>query len=257
MLTLKKNLLYILLFGFLCITVQSVYSAAPDLYNGRVKYGTYHCVRNGGTCDYERYDNGEKFTGNVCPSFDKDIPFEEQNKKIADFLNSRYCNYTPSTIKKYKCKYNDGSATVYMQEGTIIAVKNSTSIERAQNQNFFDPNRCTEIKMEGDNSEPSPDTPNNNNVNNASQDENNNSDYISGNEVQIELAENEAEGSAVDRIPSLNNEITSLRNEVEELKKQIKSQEQSLNIMYIFLAILFIIILIYIFKSNNDPYKRL
>ena len=103
MFTTKRNLFYILFFSLLFITVQSAFSYTADLYDGRVKYGTYHCVKDGATCDFERYEGGSSAIGHACPPFDRSIKFEERNKIMADFLNSKYCKFTPTKIKKFNC----------------------------------------------------------------------------------------------------------------------------------------------------------
>ncbi len=263
MFKLKNNLLYILLFGLLCITMQGAYSY--DIYGGRVKYGTYHCVKDGETCNFERYEGGGQISGKACPPYDKNMKFEDRNEIMADFLNSQYCKFTPTNVKKYECRYDDGRASVYLKEGKVISANHSTTVERKNIQDFYIPNKCTERKMEGDNGEPPLKKHSiNNSSNNIPQDGNNSFNNISDDKYQTEYLKTSLEQSIKKETESLNEQIISLQNQIEPLKNEIntlKEQNHKLetyfHYMLGFIGIIFVIALIALSKSNNNPYKRL
>lgn len=274
MFKLKKNLLNIfLLFCLLCINIQGAYSYAADIYNGRVKNGSYHCIKDGATCDFERQEGGSLSWGSACPQYNKNLSQEENNKIMADFLNSKYCKYnqsatknTSSVIKKYNCNYDDGYATVFRQGEKVIVVNNPNNLKRAKLEDFYEPDKCTEGKLESDSYKPNATV---NTVNSGSDYTPNNNNNVPPNDTsyqkkQAELIKNTIGKSVQEETDILNKEITSLKEENQKLKKEITALKDKINIMeqyiyylVIFLAITFVLTLAAFFKSNNNPYHRL
>ena len=264
----KKNLLYILLFSFLFITVQSAYSYVADAYWGRVKYGTYNCIKDGKTCEFERYESSSTMHGEACPNFYRStVPYEVQKKVIADFLNSEYCKFTPTKVKKYKCRYRDGSADVYLKDGRVISASHSTMTPRTNLQDFYDSNKCTETQMEGDNGEPplksgsrnknSNYTPsqNNNSINYTPQNMNNDPNYKYYDKYQTDLINDKIEQSLTSKMIPVNDDINFLKNKIKSLEEKINQQEQYFQYLLISVAVILVISLVALYKSNN-PFNR-
>lgn len=271
MFRLKKNLVYILLFSLLCIIIPSANSYVADLYNGRVKYGSYHCVKNGETCDFERYESSSSMSGKACPPLDKNMTMEVRSKIEADFLNSKYCSFTPTKVKKYNCKYDDGSATVFIKEGKVISASHSPQLRRPNMQDLYIPNKCTEEKMQGDNGEPpvqeiirNRNNPFDKNSKYTTHENYMVSNYNSYYKYQMDFVKDTVKQSVTKetetynkKIKSLQKEVESLKTEINTLKNQSDSHEQYLNFQTIFLIVIFIIELIALIRSNRNPYNRL
>ena len=295
LLTIKRNFAYILFFSLLCIIIQSSYSYVADLFDGKVKYGTYHCVKDGTTCDFERYEGGSEMSGDACPSLDRNMKFEEYNKIRADFFSSKYCSFTPTKVKKYNCRYDVGSATVFVKEGKVISV--SSSLSRKNIQEYYEPNNCVESKMEGDNGEPpliknyndneskyNPFDPNHkSNISvkekepqqtpDIAKEKNNVEKHIEKKEVEQSIEKDMVEISLEkapmeqpikkeiepfdEKITSLQNEVEALKSEINILKEQNTEQKQYSGYQFIFLVIAFVLSLIALFKSKNNPYNKL
>ena len=256
----KKNLLFVLLFGLILGNIPSAYSIA-DLYNGRVKYGTYHCVKDGETCDFERHEGSSTSSGRACPEHISGEDYKAYNQKMADFLSSPYCQFTPTRVKKYECRYDVGYATVYMENGKVKSASFDPNMPKRDLQTFYEPDKCVEKPMEGDNGEPplvrnnrqnSPgNNLSNNNLPNADSFNNNNIYYHQS------LVEYTIEQSVKKETAPINEKIASLQKETDSLKKQVHSLEQYLQYLIAFLVVIFIISLIALIKSNNNPYNRL
>ena len=240
----KNKFLLILLFCLIFGNLQSAYSNAASLYDGRVKFGTYNCSKDGETCHFEVYENHGSYSGGACPKRIKGENYKAEAARIADFLNSEYCSYTSTKIKKYKCSYDVGSATIYVEDGKVKSADYGfdPTPERI-GQLLYEPDKCTEVPM----NEPSFET-NDSSDNAVSNVSNNNENLI----------RNIVEQSVKKETEALNEKITSLQNETDILKKKMHLAEQNFNYLFILLIIIFIISLIALFKSNNNnPYRRL
>ncbi len=258
----KKKIIYFLLFSLLCFTAQSAYSYVADGYNGRVKYGTYNCLKNGKVCYFERFEGSAEMRGDGCPQFEKDMKYEDHKKILADFLNSEYCKFTPTNAKKYNCKYDIGSATIIMVDGKVKSASHSDRVKRANLQDFYESDKCVEAPMEGDNGEPPLDKP----QIKRSHKKNRNDDFVSFyNENLPQQMKEMYINSLKSEVNTHDKEIKSIKNDIESLKKEIKNlkeknslYEQYFQYMMVFVAIIFVIALIALFKSNNNnPYNRL
>lgn len=124
MYTFKKNwLLFSLLFSFLFITVQSVYSYTADIYKERVKYGT-----DGVTCDFERYEGGSQMVGDAYPKFS---PFNTNiNSNSKSNQNNPNNNYTPNNNYAQNNNYNYESVKQYQKTLVNDEVKKSIKEEK-------------------------------------------------------------------------------------------------------------------------------
>ena len=155
--------LFSILFIFSVIAIQNAYSYHYDEFKGRVKFGTYHCTKDGQTCNFERLENTTTYSGAACPRFEVEEnisteKFMEErdrfNELMADFLNSEYCTFTPTNVKKYVCNYDIGYATIYIKDGKVVSASHDPDMPKRDLQDFYEPNNCVEAQMEGDNGEP-------------------------------------------------------------------------------------------------------
>lgn len=250
----KKKLLFISIFSLIFATTLSAYSSYYDNY-GIAKFGTYHCVKNGKTCEIKRYGSSSSYVGKACPPY---IEGEKKSyeAKIVDFINSQHCTFEPPKTKKYECRYdNGGYAIVYVDNGQVNSVNSNSNIDKKDLQSFYEPDKCVEKPLQENNGE-RPNTPDSSN--NPSFDNSNDSGYTPYTpSYDPNLNKDTIEQSVKKETESLNQQIKSLQNEIDILKKEIHSLEQYVNYMIVFLVIIFAISLIALLKSINNPYNRL
>ncbi|MBQ9245475.1 hypothetical protein IJ182_04315 [bacterium] len=236
----KRNLIYISFFSLMFLTVQRAYSYVSNFHDGYIKYGIYHCVKDGRTCDLERYEGHYSMQGDACPLFDAKRSFEENDKNSIEFFNSKYCQYTPTNVKKYRCKNGHSYTTVFTKDGQVISAGNEKNKESEYLQKFYNPNNCTEEVMMGDNPDPYKTTTTNNNEINTTR-----------------LLIKEETEPIYNEINFLKEEIESLYKEIRFLKNENNSQKICLQYLFIILVIVFMVALRALFKSNNNPDNKL
>jgi len=111
-------------------------------------YGDYRCYKDGETCDYYIYENTSGSQGRACPKHKQGADYDVEMDVLADFLSSKYCYFTPTRVKKYNCYHSFGHITIYRKDGRVISV--TGSFPRSMDiQDTYQPDKCTEVQMEG------------------------------------------------------------------------------------------------------------
>ena len=137
----KKSLLTIAFLLF--ISTSSAFSRSRFF---DLEYGDYNCIKNGETCEYYTFESGSGGYGNACPLSQKGESVDEHFDRLADFLTSEYCHFTPTRIKKYECSYDFGHLTVYRKDGRVFSVTGSFPKEMSMDDTY-EPSHCTQVQM--------------------------------------------------------------------------------------------------------------
>ena len=237
----KKNLLFILCFGLFFIVAQSAYSNTSN---------NFHCVKDGKTCDFINLGrNYVAQNGDACLRKTANMSTEEYIRMINDF-HSKYCKPNPAKLKKYSCSSDSGEVSVYMQEGRVVAVADYSFLSTERLQSYYAPDKCTEIEIEEDAEAPIEQSNQNDKLNdtqNYSQDDSN----------QFESVNNTILQSVREEIAPLDEKINYLQKEIETLKNENNALKQYYQYIFIILVIVLVISLAAIYKSNQNPDKRL
>ena len=239
---------------FICsiAVVQNAYSYHYDEYKGRVKYGTYHCVKDGKTCDFERIEGSASYGGDACPHFEvkenisKDKFIEERdkfNEQMADFLNSEYCTFTPSNVKKYVCNYDIGYATIYLKNGKVVSASYPNNMPERNLQDLYEPDKCKETEMEGDSGEPP-----------LKQNDNLNQDTDNNVNIYKNYENNSYQGKE--------NNDTQFEKDFSKFQERRKSHKAFMKKMkryefYLSILVLLVVFLLSLCRKDDNPYHKL
>ena len=142
-----KKLFAFLLFGII-IASQSAYSQDP--FHGKVKYGTYNCVKDNQPCELNWAEYGAVAHGQGCPPFIKVNNKNQFNYPAYEkLLTSQYCKFTPTKVQKYLCTYNSQySSEVYVENGKVVTAKMNSYIGfdvRNDLPKYYQPDKCKKV----------------------------------------------------------------------------------------------------------------
>jgi len=130
---------------------QSVF-AGNDPYKGKVKSGEYFCQKDGQTCYFTKQGLASGAKGPGCPqmnikNMDKPEVMAKYYNEMAVFLNSDYCKFKPTTVKKYICDYKPGHAEIFVNNKKVISVGGDID-KYPMKQYFYQPSKCTQVPLD-------------------------------------------------------------------------------------------------------------